>query len=528
MPLEIWEESWGLPYEDPDKIAKLIPNDPGKKVSIKKAIETIPELTAYYQQPKFKELLDLASKVEGTVRHSSMHACAVIIADKPLPNYTAIQKDSRTGKTLTQLDMYSLDCNVDDNAIGLLKFDFLGLRNLSIIQEALILIKKYKGIDIDIEKIPLDDRKSYELLTSGKTTGIFQLESGGMRRVAKTLKPNKFSDITAMVALYRPGPMDLIPQFIEGKHNPEKIEYPHESLKPFLEETYGIMVYQEQILEIVHFMAKYTMGEADMLRRAIGKKKKKILDKNKSRFIKESVNNGYKKETAEKIWGFIEAFANYGFNKAHAASYAMIAYETAYLKANYPVEYMTALMSVESNSHSMNRDEKVATAIEECRQLDIKILAPDINKSGRDFTIEKDDSSLEGLAIRFGLTAIKHVGAAAIENILETRKEVEKFSSFTHFIQATDSRKVNKKTLECLVKVGCMDQFSTRASMLENLDQIKQTASQFQSEVDGQDNLFLDVSPKATEIKDTFAKLDEYPEKELLSFEKRIIGNLFN
>ena len=514
----------GLPYEDPDKIAKLIPNDPGKKISIKKAIETIPELTAYYQQAKFKELLDLASKVEGTVRHSSMHACAVIIADKPLPNYTAIQKDSRTGKTLTQLDMYSLDCNVDDNAIGLLKFDFLGLRNLSIIQEALTLIKKYKGIDIDIEKIPLDDKKSYDLLTSGKTTGIFQLESGGMRRVAKTLKPSKFSDITAMVALYRPGPMDLIPQFIEGKHNPDKIEYPHESLKPFLEETYGIMVYQEQILEIVHFMAKYTMGEADMLRRAIGKKKKKILDKNKSRFIKESINNGYKKEVAEKIWGFIEAFANYGFNKAHAASYAMIAYETAYLKANYPVEYMTALMSVESNSHSMNRDEKVATAIEECRQLDIKILAPDINKSGRDFTIEKDESSLEGLAIRFGLTAIKHVGAAAIENILETRKKVGKFSSFTHFIQATDSRKVNKKTLECLVKVGCMDQFSTRASMLENLDQIKQTASQFQSEVDGQDNLFLGVSPKATEIKDTFAKLDEYPEKELLSFEKELLG----
>lgn len=514
----------GMSYEDPDRVAKLIPNEPGKKVSIKSAIETIPELASLYKQDKFKRLMDLASKVEGTIRHSGVHACAIIIADKGLDNYTPIQKDSRSGKTLTQLDMYSMDCNIDDNAVGLLKFDFLGLRNLSIIQESLKLIKRYKNQDIEIDKIPIDDQKTFDLLVSGETTGVFQLESAGMRRVAKTLKPSAFSDITAMVALYRPGPMDLIPRFIEGKHNPDSIEYPHDSLKPFLKETYGIMVYQEQILEIVHFMAGYTMGEADMLRRAIGKKKKKILDKNKSRFIEESVKNGYEKATVEKIWGFIEAFANYGFNKAHAACYAMIAYQTAWLKANFPVEYMTALMSVESNSHGMNRDEKIAVAIENCRKMGIKILAPDINLSGQDFTIEEDRTSKENMAVRFGLTAIKHVGNAAIENIIETRKKEKKFSSFTHFIQATDGRKVNKTTLECLIKVGAMDSFATRSSMLENLESIRQTASQFQSEVDGQDHLFADVGEKSAEIKDSFTKLKEYPEAELLSFEKELLG----
>lgn len=514
----------GMPYDEPDRIAKLIPNDPGHKTSIKAALDSSPELQRYYQEAKYKRLMDLASKVEGTIRHSSMHASAIIIADKPLPNYTPIQKDSRSGKTLTQLDMYSLDCNVSDDALGLLKFDFLGLRNLSIIQEAIKLIKKYKKQEIQLDQIPLDDSKTFELLSSGDTTGVFQLESAGMRRVAKTLKPNKFSDITALVALYRPGPMDLIPQFIEGKHNPDTITYPDPTLKPFLEETYGIMVYQEQILEIVHHMAKYPLGEADMLRRAIGKKKKKLLDENKSRFIEQSVANGYKKATAEKIWGFIEAFANYGFNKAHAASYAMIAYETAWLKANYPIEYMAALMSIESNSHSMNRDEKIAFAIENCRSMGIKILPPDINKSGWDFSIEKAKDSLQGLAIRFGLTAIKHVGSAAIENILSTREQEGDFKSFTHFLQATDSRKVNKKTLECLIKVGAMDRFATRASMLENFDQIRQTAAAFQSDTDGQDNLFNGIAAEVTEIKDTFHRLPEYPEQELLSFEKELLG----
>lgn len=513
----------GMPYEDPDKIAKLIPNDPGHKTPLDTAVATVPELGEYYKQPKFKKLIDLAKKVEGVVRHSSVHAAAVVIADKPLTDYTPIQRESKSGKTITQYDMYVVDCNVSDDAIGLLKFDFLGLRNLSIIQRALGLIKKNKNVDINISELPLDDPKTFELLASGETMGVFQLESAGMRRVARTLQPNQFSDITAMVALYRPGPMDLIPKFIEGKHNPDSVEYPHPSLKPVLEETYGVMVYQEQILQIANVMAGYSLGEADILRRAIGKKKKKLLDENKKRFISQSVEKGYTKEVADQVWGFIEAFANYGFNKAHAASYAMIAYQTAYLKANYPVEYMAALLSVESASHAANRDEKVAVGIETCKRMGIKILPPDINTSFDDFTIELDEHSLEGLAIRFGFSAIKHVGVAAIEAVLTARARIGTFTSFTQFIQETDSRKINKKVLEVLIKVGTMDHFGTRSSMLENLEEIRKKATQIESSVEGQDHLFAGVATNQ-EVTDTFPRLTEYPRQELLSFEKEFLG----
>jgi DNA polymerase-3 subunit alpha len=270
-------------------------------------------------------------------------------------------------------------------------------------------------------------------------------------------------------------------------------------------------------------MAGYTLGEADILRRAIGKKKKKLLDENKKRFIEQSVIKGYKKEVAEKVWGFIEAFANYGFNKAHATCYAMIAYQTAYLKTHYPVEYMTALMSVESASGAATRDVKVSQAIETCKAMGIKVLPPDINKSGADFTIEKYEGSLEGWAIRFGFTAIKHVGSASIENTLETRKRIGDFTSFTQFIYETDGRKVNKTTLECMIKVGAMDRFGTRAGMLENLESIRQTAAKLESDVQGQDSLFQGVST-ARELKDTFPIQDEYPKAELLSFEKELLG----
>lgn len=513
----------GLPYEDPDKIAKLIPNIPGKKISLQTALDTVPDLAEYYKQPKYKELIDLAKQVEGVVRHTSVHAAALVITDKPITDYAPVQIDSKTGKTISQFDMYALDCNVSDDAIGLLKFDFLGLRNLSIISTALQLIKVNKNIEIDIDNLPLDDKKTFDLLSSGETMGVFQLESAGMRRVARTLRPSQFSDITAMVALYRPGPMELIPTFIEGKHSPDKIQYPDPSLKPILEETYGVMVYQEQILQIANVMAGYTLGEADILRRAIGKKKKYLLDENKKRFTEQSVAKGYKKEIAEKVWGFIEAFANYGFNKAHATCYAMISYQTAYLKANYPVEYMTALMSTESASSAATRDTKVAIAIETCKQMGIKILPPDINKSSNDFSIEHDEKSLQNMAIRFGLTAIKHVGSASIDNILETRKRIGKFTSFTQFIYETDGRKVNKTTLETLIKVGAMDGFGTRASMLENLEQIRQTADKLESDVQGQDSLFVGVS-NSRELKDTFEQLPEYPKQELLSFEKELLG----
>ncbi len=514
----------GLPYEDPDKIAKLIPADPGKKTSLDQALEQVPELGEYYQQPKFRKLIDLAKRVEGVVRHSSMHAAAVIIADQALHNYTPIQQDSKSGKMITQYDMYALDCNVDDNAIGLLKFDFLGLRNLTTIQFCLGLIEKYKGKKIDLDNLPLTNKKTYELLSKGETMGVFQLESAGMRRVAKNLQPSQFSDISALLALYRPGPMELIPQFIEGKHNPKDIEYLHPKLKPVFEETYGVMVYQEQVMEIFSVMAGYSLGEADMIRRAMGKKKISILDANKKRFVLESGKRGYSKEIAEKVWQYIMAFANYGFNKAHAASYAMISYQTAYLKANYPVEYMAALMSVEAASSSMNAEEKISAAIEGSRKMGIIILPPDLNKSSDNFTIEENKNSLEGLAIRFGLSAIKHVGSKAIENILETRKEVKKFNSLTQFIHKTDSRKVNKTTLETLIKVGVMDKFGNRSSMLENLEQIRTTASQLQSDIEGQDSLFANVAASDDTLEDSFPELPEYPQQELLSFEKEFLG----
>ncbi|MDH5533353.1 MAG: DNA polymerase III subunit alpha [Candidatus Pacebacteria bacterium] len=514
----------GMPYEEPDTISKLIPAEPGKKTSLVQAIEQVPELAEYYKQPKYKKLIDLAKRVEGVVRHSSVHAAAVIIADQALHNYTPIQKDSKSGKMVTQYDMYALDCNVDDDAIGLLKFDFLGLRTLTTIQFCVELIEQTKGIKVDIDNLSLFDQKTYDLLSNGETMGVFQLESSGMRRVSKSLKPSQFSDVSALLALYRPGPMELIPQFVEGKHNPEGIKYLHPKLKPVFEETYGVMVYQEQVMEIFSVMAGYSLGEADMIRRAMGKKKISILDANKKRFVLESGKRGYSKDIAEKVWLYIMAFANYGFNKAHAASYAMISYQTAYLKANYPVEYMAALMSVEANSHSMNAEEKVAGAIEVSKKMGIKILPPNINRSRNDFVIEQDETSLEGLAIRFGFSAVKNVGTAAVENILDTQKSHGEFVSFTEFINKTEGRKVNKKVLESLVKVGAMDQYGTRASMLENLDSIRQTAKQFESEIEGQDNLFGDIEESVGALQDTFAQLPEYPKQELLSFEKDFLG----
>ncbi|MDO5561906.1 MAG: DNA polymerase III subunit alpha, partial [bacterium] len=511
----------GFPYEDPDKIAKLIPNEPGHKTKLKDAIEQVPELAAFAKQEKYKKLFELASKVEGIPRHNSVHASAVIVGDKSLPEYTAIQKDSKSGKTITQSDMYVLDCNVDDNAIGLLKFDFLGLRNLSTLTKALALVKEHKGIDIDLNNIPLDDKKTYELLQSGETMGVFQLESAGMRRVAKTLLPNQFSDITAMVALYRPGPMDLIPKFIEGKHNPDKIEYLHPDLEKVLGPTYGVLVYQEQVLQIANIMAGYTLGEADILRRAIGKKKKYLLDENHKRFVDQAVAKGYSKETMEKIWEYIEAFANYGFNKAHAACYAMIAYETAYLKANYPVEYMAAMMSVESGSSSMNRDMKIMVAVDNSKKMGIKILPPDINKSSNDYEIEEVKGSLQNLGIRYGFTGIKGVGEAAIEDILQARKKVGQFQSFTHFLLETDKRKINKKTLEALIKAGAFDRFANRATLLENLSTIREQVLGA-NKVEGQDDLFAEV--EKVSIEDNFPHQEEYPRQELLSFEKELFG----
>lgn len=514
----------GFDYTEADHIAKLIPEPyQGHTVHIKDALKQVPDLATYYQEPKYKKLIDLAMGVESNARHSSVHAAGVIIADKDLTEYTPILKDSKSGKIVTQYDMKVLDLNVSPEAIGLMKMDFLGLRNLSILEEAILVIKKTQNKDIDLQSIPLDDKKVYDMIAQGQTTGIFQMESPGMRRLARNLRPSVFSDITAMVALYRPGPMDLIDSFVAGKLNPEGIVYPHEDLKPVLKDTYGILLYQEQCLQVANVMAGYSLGQADELRRAIGKKKIEIMMAEKKKFEAGAKNLGYDQKTIDTVWGFIEKFAGYGFGKAHSACYAMIAYQTGYLKANFPVEYMCAMLSIEANASGANRELKVEQGIQECKDLGIVVLPPDINKSDENFTIEDHENSVGGKAIRFGLCAIKNVGTAAIEHIIERRAE-DSFKSFTEFLMRTESRKVNKKVLESLIKVGAFDQFATRSSMLTQLDDIRSKATQFQSEDDGQETLFSNQEQDIRQVQDTFPKLPEFPKQELLSFEKELLG----
>ncbi len=506
----------GMPYSDPDKIAKLIPFGH----TLEEAMVNVMDLQEYYRQDKFKELIDLAKKIEGTARHASTHAAGVVIGDKPLIEYTPLQMESKNERIMTQYDMYSLDCNIDQNAIGLLKMDFLGLSNLTILQNAVDLIKEQTGKTLDISELPLDDKKTFALLSAGQTIGVFQLESPGMRSVARKLKPSRFSDITAMVSLYRPGPMALIDTFIAGKKNPAKIEYPHPDLKPVLEETYGIAVYQEQALQIANVMAGYTLGEADILRRAIGKKKRVIMAKEKSKFIKGAQKKGYSAKIAEKIWGYIEKFAGYGFNKAHATAYAMIAYQTGYLKANFPVEFMTALLTAEVN----NKD-KVPIAVDEAKSMGIVVLPPDINASKTGFSIEKDKQSLEGKAIRFGLTAIKNVGEAAIGTILTARIKA-KFKSLTDFCERVDQQKVNKKVLESLIQVGAFDAFGKRSSLMLGLENIRIKAGANQREANSnQVSLFAKTSKSALSAPtDQLPESEEFSKIDLLSFEKQLLG----
>ncbi len=341
----------GLSYAQGDRISKMIPPPKqGFHMSLQTALDEAPALKlAYNGEEDVKKVIDIAMRVESLPRHFSVHASAVVVADKPLIEYVPLQRDNKEGRIITQFDMYSIDLNAvsDNEAVGLIKADILGLRNLSILEEALGFVKEFNGQTIDIHEVPLNDKKTYELMSRGETIGVFQLESAGMQRLARDLQPEKLSDITAMVALYRPGPMDLIPVFISGKKNPRRIKYLHPDLKKIMGETYGILVYQEQVMDIAVELAKFTLTEADLLRMAVGKKKKKLMEEGKKKFAEGMVTAGYTKKLADDIFTFIEKFAAYGFNKAHAASYALIAYWTAYMKANYPVEFMTALMTAE-------------------------------------------------------------------------------------------------------------------------------------------------------------------------------------
>lgn len=510
----------GMPYSEPDRIAKMIPfGAQGFTMTLEKAIEQTPELAfAYKNEPKTKKLLDVARKLEGVTRHASTHAAGVVIADKNLTEYTPLQKEARGERIITQYDMYDLDLNVSSNAIGLLKIDFLGLRNLTILENAVIFVKKNQDKDLDLTKIPLDDEKTYKLIQSGETTGVFQLESSGMRRLAKDLKPFKISDLSAMVALFRPGPMAWIDDFISSKNNQRTIKYPHPDLKPILSETYGIAVYQEQCMQIANVMAGYTLAEADNFRKAIGKKKPELMKKEKEKFIKGCLAKKYSKKTAEDVFALIEKFVGYGFNKSHSASYALIAYQTAYMKTHFSVEFMTALLTAESRGASGPvKNEKIAQAVAECKRLKVQVFAPDINKSTSEFEIE------DKKAIRFGLSAIKNVGEAAIESILNARK-TGVFISFEDFCSRVDLSKVNKKTIESLIKSGALDHFGNRASLLIRLpDMLEELHKLKKQQMEGQGMLFDDSSQHQTS-NNNLKDVNDFSEQEKLAFEKEFLG----
>lgn len=511
----------GLSYSQGDRIAKMIPpNVQGFQVKIDAALEqSAPLKQAYMTEEEVKNVIEVAKRVESLPRHTSVHAAGVIIADMDLTEYVPLQREEKEGRIITQYDMYSLDLNAvsENKAIGLLKMDFLGLRNLTIIENAIKLVKKTRGITIDIHDVPLDDTKTYGLLGRGETIGIFQMESAGMRRLAKDMKPGQLSDIAALVALYRPGPMELIPQFLESKRNPKKIQYLHPDLEPILQETYGILVFQEQITEIANKLAGFSMVEADLLRMAMGKKKKELMEKGRVDFIKGCVKNGYTKQTAEQIFEHIKKFAAYGFNKPHSVCYGLIAYWTAYMKANYPVEYMTSLLTAELQGVAGPiREQKMSQVLEECRRMDIPVLPPDVNSSIYGFSIEKNK-------IRFGLSALKNVGHAAIDSILKARREGP-FTGFRDFLSRVDLRKVTKRTAESLIKSGFFDRFGTRATYLAHYPRLaKEVSMDKETKEKGQYGLFA-AEDDDQSTQDDFSQLPELSDREIYAMEKEVIG----
>lgn len=508
----------GMPYAAPDRISKMIPlGAQGASMTIDKAIDQSPDLaTAYRTEPETKRLLDVARKLEGVARHASVHAAGVVIADKPLVEYTPLQRESKGTRVVTQYDMYT----VGEDGVGLMKMDFLGLRNLTILSQALGFIKTTKGKTLDLYSIPLTDKKTFEMLSIGETTGVFQLESAGMRRYIKELKPTTIFDLMAMVALFRPGPMLVIPQFIARKNNPNTITYPDPRLSEVLKTSYGLICYQDDVLLTAITLAGYSWLDADKLRKAVGKKIPSEMKKQQEKFIDGCVKNGLSKQKAEEIFHLIEPFAGYGFNKAHAACYAVIAYQTAYLKANYPVEYMTAVLTAESRANTGDtRNEKIAMIVAECKRMGLALLPPDINTSSVEFAVEAGNT-------RFGLSAIKNVGEAAIESILATRSSEGPFRSFSDFLRRVDVSKVNKKTLESLIRAGAMDAFGSRSALLAALTTMLDVVHKERKAVAaGQGGLF-DAEPakKETAKAEYLPKVAELSSQELLAYEKEMLG----
>lgn len=508
-----------IPLPEVDRVAKLVPNIPGKPMSIPEALETIPALRELSESEEYlAELVDTASKLEGVTRNAGTHAAGVIITDKPITDYIplhrptgGIQEGNPIG-AVTQFEMQVLD------SLGLLKVDFLGLATLTVMARACQLINLRHGIDLDIHSIPLDDPKTYQLLGNGDALGVFQVEGVGMRRYLMEMKPTKLAHVIAMVALYRPGPMDFIPAYIRRMHGEEEVSYRHPELEPILNETYGITVYQEQIMYTAMQLANYSASDADNLRKAVAKKKEQALKKQRDGFVKGSIQRGIPSEVANDIFDDWEAFARYGFPKGHAADYAVICVQTAYLKAHYPIEYMTALLSVYKHD-----SDRVALYVADSRQQGIEILSPDINTSGLDFTIE--DRADKSPAIRFGLGAVKNVGESAIEVILQARKKEGPFLSVDGFARRVDLRHVGRRALESLIKVGTLDRFAGRLAILDSLERMMGLSSAyFRAKEVGQMSLFSSASEVSENL---FLSLveNEVSKRQQLDWEKELIGS---
>lgn len=471
----------GVPYGEVDAIAKNIPAPiQGRHIPLKVSIKESPELSQVYNSnSKAKEIIDVAMTLEGTIRNAGTHAAGVVIAPEPLVEYTPLTRASKGG-VATQYSMNPIE------EIGLLKFDFLGLSNLTVIKNALRIIKKVYKKDIDINAIPIDDKKTFELLSRGDTTGVFQLESAGMKRYLRDLQPDQFEDIIAMGALYRPGPMQWIEDFINRKHNPNLVTYGHPKMESALKETYGIIVYQEQVMQIAKDLSGFTGGQADTLRKGIGKKIPEVLAKMKKEFIDGAIkHNDVDKKFIEDLWKSLEDFAAYSFNKSHAACYALIAVQTAYLKSHYPPAFMAALLT--SDQENLDR---IAIEVAECRKMGIEVLPPDINESYLEFAVVPESGN-----IRFGLGAVKNVGKGPVEKIIEARSDGGAFKSIEDFAQRVDATVINKKVMESLIKCGAFDGMGDRDTLLNNVDKITTYASRVQKNaLSGQIDIFGTLS----------------------------------
>jgi DNA polymerase-3 subunit alpha len=506
----------GMSYGDVDRIARMVPF---KARTLEDAMRANPELqNSYDNEDAVRNLVDNAQGLEGIVHHVSTHAAGVLIADEPLTETVPLQRPTRGDENSPVLmTQYSMDPVAK---LGLLKMDFLGLTNLTILDRAVKLLDETRGIKINISRLPLDDKETFDLLSSGKTTEVFQLESAGMQRYIKELKPSSLGDIAAMIALYRPGPMEHIDTFINAKHGRTAIAYPHESLKDLLDETYGVIVYQDQVLLILQSFAGYSLGAADTVRKAMGKKIASLMAQERERFIEGAHQKGFGKEMGEAIFNLIEPFAGYAFNKAHSVSYALISYWTAYFKAHYPVEYMASVI----NSR-LDQTEKVVNAINECSKLDIPVLLPDINRSGEFFTIDKQSGPK--VSLRFGLAAVKNVGEGAVRPVVEERKKNGPYLSIDDFCRRANVSALNRRTLESLVKAGAFDSLAPRGAVLKAVDQIIATAQlETRMRNTGQTSMFgaLAQSPQESGMPGIALSGPDVPVEEKAAWERELLG----